>query len=388
MIPLYRQLHGGRELKRQPARMNPHSTESNTELRQQIQGMRDLNALLDLLGAEIDALGTVDGYLVNLRDADGEFLVTLKLRLTEPYRALEDTYYRYRTALAGGDALNVNTRAYHGREIVQCDLQSASDLERAMLQAWKLQQIAATAILDDDNFDEAPIGTLLLLKKHGHIEETVFAEIEDLISLFYQPLKHALEASYVQADRARLISATLDHSRFLHFVVELNNLTSTDTIYPTFATEVFRQFAFDGIGFFLLENGLLVNKRVEVADPHYEAIGQAWQAFLHAHPYQLHTADGGVAHTFVKNLPLLFHDVQQIMDLPMSDKDRQSLKILQTARTLLLVPICEGVSPRGVLAFYSLQNTVDIAEAELRTICKLADCFGAALDKIETHRGT
>jgi hypothetical protein len=345
-----------------------------------------LNALLDLLGAEIDALGTVDGYLVNLRDTDGECLVTLKLRLTEPYRALEDTYYRYRIALTGGDALNVNIRAYHGREIVQCDLQSASDLERAMLQAWKLQQIAATAILDDDNFDEPPIGTLLLLKEQGHIEEAVFAEIEQLISLFYQPLKQALDASFVQADRARLTSATLDHSRFLHFVVELNNLTSTDTIYPTFATEMFRQFAFDGLGFFLLENGLLANKRVEVADPHYESIGQAWQAYLRAHPYQLHTADGGIAHTFVKNLPLLFHDVQQIMDLPMSEKDRQSLQILRTARTLLLVPICEGVNPRGVLAFYSLQNTVDLAEADLRMICKLADCFGAAIEKIESHR--
>jgi|GEM_PF-2883868 len=386
MIPPYRQLYGGRESKHQPVRMNPHSTESKTELRQRIDDTHDLHALLDLFGVEIDALGVVDGYLINLRDAEGECLVTQKLRLTEPYRALEDTYYRYRVALTGGDARNVNTRAYHGREIVQCDLQSASDIERTMLQAWKLQQIAAVAILDDDNFNEPPIGTLLLLQERGHIEEVVFVEIENLISLFYQPLKHALDASFKQADRARLTSATLDHSRFLHFVIELNNLTSTDTIYPTFATEMFRQFAFDGVGFFLLENGLLVNKRVEVADPHYESVGQAWQAFLHAHPYQLHTADGGISHTFVKNLPLLFHDVQQIMDLPMSEKDQQSLQILETARTLLLVPICKGTIPRGVLAFYSLQNTVDIAEADLHTICKLADCFGMAIDKIESHR--
>lgn len=385
MIPLYRQLQGGREPKRHPVRMNPHSTESKTERQLRIDNARDLRALLNLLGEEIDSLGAVDGYLINLRDIDGEFLVTQKLRLTEEFRPLEDTYYRYKVALTG-DALNLNARAFHGREIVQCDRTSASDAELATLHGWKLEQIAAIAILDDDNFDETPIGTLVLLQQRGHIEEALFVEIEHLISLFYQPLKQALDASFVQADRARLTSATLDHSRFLHFVVELNKLTSTDTIYPTFATEMFRQFAFDGIGFFLLENDLLVNKRVEVADPQYEQLGHAWQEFLQAHPYELHTADGGIAHAFVKRQPLLFHDVQAIIGLPMSEKDRQSLDILQSARTLLLVPFLNGDKDCGVLTFYSLQDVVNISETDLRMICKLADCFGAAIDNINAHR--
>lgn len=364
--------------------MRSLSTEPGFELRERIERATALPALLDLLGEEIEKLGLVDGYLINLRDSTSENLISLKVRLTAEFHALEETYYRYKVALAG-DALNLSSRAFHSRGIVQCDLESASELQRSLLQAWKLQQIAAIAILDDDDFSQAPIGSLLLLKQKGQIDENVFVAIEQLITFFYQPLRQALEASFLQEHHEYGESAAIEQSRFLQFVVELNNSTSTETIYQMFATEIFRQFAFDGLGFFLLENKLLACKRVEVADPHYEDISQTWQGYLQDNPYELNTVDGGVSHTFLKNLPLLFHDVQRIVNLPMSEKDRQSLEVLQSARTLLLVPICSEQKPIGVLAFYSLEDPVNISGSNLDLICKLASFFGAAITNLALH---
>ncbi|HEY8023833.1 MAG TPA: hypothetical protein VIF60_04665 [Burkholderiaceae bacterium] len=355
--------------------------EAGIDLPKKVDGATELRALLDRFGAEIEKLGLVDGYLINLRDAASEYLVSQKVHLTPEFHNLEETYYRYKVALSG-DALNLNARAFHGRGIVQCNATNGSEIERNLLQLWKLHEIAAIAILDDADFNKTPLGTLLLLKQDGAIGENVFVAIEHLISSYHAPLQLALQRSYLQEHND---SATLEQSRFLQFVVELNNLTSTETIYQVFATEMFRQFAFDGMGFFLLEGDMLVNKRVEAADPHYDDISAAWSDYLRLNPYALDATDGGVSHTFLKNIPLVFHDVQSIMGLPMSVKDRGSLNILQTPRTLLLIPICDQQHAVGVLAFFSLSQPVEIAEGELQTILKLASYFGKAIRNINDH---
>jgi hypothetical protein len=360
------------------------SAESIPDLQQHINHSTELNALLDRFGDEIEKLGLVDGYLINLRDSDTEHLISLKVHLTAEFHVLEQTYYRYKVALSG-DALNLNARAFHSRGIVQCDSDNGTDIEKNLLKLWKLQEIAAIAILDDDDFSQAPIGTLLLLKQGGRIDEHIFVAIEKLISVFYKPLRVALENSFLQEPSDHIESAPPEKSWFQQFSAEMNNLTSTETIYQMFATEMFRQFAFDGVGFFLLENDLLLNKRVEAADPHYQDISEAWEKYLLGNPYILDTTDGGISHTFLKNLPLIFHDVQTIINLPMSEKDRHALNILRTPRTLLLVPICYKQNPIGVLAFYSLLEPVNVSESDLHLIRNLASFFGAAIIDLSRH---
>ena len=222
--------------------------ETNADLPTRIDVEGELRTLLDQFGAEIEKLNLVDGYLINLRDCAAENLVSQKVHLTPEFHGLEETYYHYKVALSG-DALNLNARAFHGRGIVQCNAANGSEIERNVLKLWKLNEIAAIAILDDSDFNKIPLGTLLLLKQHGEIGEHVFVAIEQLISTYHAPLQRALQHSFLQE---RQENATAEQSRFLQFVVELNNLTSTETIYQMFATEMFRQFAFDGAGFFLL----------------------------------------------------------------------------------------------------------------------------------------
>jgi GAF domain-containing protein len=159
----------------------------------------------------------------------------------------------------------------------------------------------------------------------------------------------------------------------------MNNATSIDSICHVFATELFRQYAFDGLGFFLLEDDALINRHVEAADPCYQDVSNAWGNYLRRHPYLLDATDGGISHAFLKNLPLMFHDVQTIIDLPMSKKDRESLNILRTMRTLLLVPVFRMQEVIGVLAFYSLVDTVNISKSDLRVISTLAASFGTAI---------
>jgi GAF domain-containing protein len=357
------------------------AAESDIVLQESIDSTRELQGLLDLFGAAIEQTGLVDGYMINLRDAQAEYLVSQKVHLTPEFHNLENTYHHYKVALSG-DALNLNARAYHNRGIVQCNFETGNEAEKNVLRLWKLEEIGAIAILDDGDFGKAPLGTLLLLKQQGELDDDVFVAMEHLISLFHGPLQSALHQSYLQRHTE---SNTLAQSRFLEFVVELDNLTSNDTVYEMFATEMFRQFAFDGVAFFLRAGNQLACKRVEMADPHYQDIGETWSDFLRNNPYALDITEGGISHTYLKQQSLYFPDVQTIRDLPMSDKDRQSLTILGSTRSLLLVPIGERQDAIGVLSFFSLQRTVSVSEEEQETIRLLAGHFGKALANTDDY---
>jgi hypothetical protein len=338
----------------------------------------DLATLLNMLGAEIEKLGIVDGYLINLRDAESENLVSLKVRLTPEFRFLEETYYRYKVPLAH-DSLNVSVKAFHSRGIVQCDTINGSAVEKQMLSLWKLNEITAIAILDDDDFTQPPIGTFLLLQEKGHMDEQIFFVLEQLVSVFYKPLRNAMEYAFLKEHRDRYEAATAQHSRLLEFIVEMNNLTAPEQIYDMFASEVFRMFPFSGIGFFLLEDDKLVNKRVISGDPLFDDIAVEWEKYLVGKPYVLDTTDGGVSHTFVRNKALVFDDVQAIMSLPMSEKDKQTLRIMKTPRTMLITPIRYQSKPMGVIVLYSLKGVIKISDAENHLFSNLSSFLGAAI---------
>jgi two-component system cell cycle response regulator len=348
------------------------------DLIERINGVNDLSVLLDMLGSEIEKLNLVDGYLINLRDAEAENLISLKVHLTPEFHFLEETYSRYKVALVH-DSLNVSVKAYHSRGIVQCDATNGTAVEKQLLSLWKLNEITAIAILDDDDFSQPPIGTFLLLQEHGHIDERIFFILEQLVAVFYRPLRNALEFSYLKEHRDRYEAASAQHSRLLEFIVEMNNLTSPDKVYEMFAGEVFRLFPFSGIGFFLLEDDVLVNKGVISGDPLFNDVAAEWEKYLGDKPYILDTTDGGVSHTFLRNKALMFDDVQIILSLPMSEKDRQTMRIMKTPRTMFITPIRYQNKPIGVIVFYSLANVIKVTDAESHLFGSLSSFLGAAI---------
>jgi two-component system cell cycle response regulator len=356
------------------------TAKSRVELIDRVKSTTKLEALLDLFGSEIEKLGLVDGYLLNLRDSEAAHLISLKVHFTPEFHFLDETYYRYKVPLSGS-ALNVSARAFHSRGIVQCDLVSGTKKEKQLLNLWKLNEIAAIAILDDDDFSQLPIGTILLLKQEGHLDDHVFNVLEQLITIFYRPLRNALEHSFIEEHRDRFETGTAEQLRLMQFAVKMASAPSADSTYEPFASEVFRRYAFEGAGFFLLENDLLVNRKVIAANPQHQAIATAWQNYLRDKPYLPEPTDGGVSHTYVRNMPLLFHDVQTIIHLPMSEKDRETLAIFKTPRTLLINPVHFRDKAIGVAVFYSVTGLVEVGESDLQMISTLCELLGASVTR-------
>jgi two-component system cell cycle response regulator len=156
-------------------------------------------------------------------------------------------------------------------------------------------------------------------------------------------------------------------------------MTSPERIYEMFSAELFHKLPFDLIGFFLLENEVLVSKKISVINQRYEARRAKWEQFLLTHPYQQNTTDGGISHTFMRNTHLLFPDVQKIKHLPMSINDQATLKLLSSVRTLLMVPIRHQNKPIGVITFFAFAEVLPISESDLKLLNNLSSFLGTAI---------
>lgn len=346
-----------------------------------------------MLGDQMEQLGLFDGYLINLVDATSEFLISKKVHFISEYQYLEKTYSGYKLAI-NGEVSNVSVMAFLQRQTIQADTTHCNDEIKKLLGLWKLDEIAAIPFLpQDDTISNRPIGTILLLKQSGKIKPEQFAQLDELIALFYGPLCNALEYAFLKEYQIRFEAAAAEQSRFLQFIVEMNNLTSPERIYDMFSGELFNKLSFDMAGFFLLENEVLMAKKITVTHPRYATRRAKWEQYLLAHPYQQNTTDGGISHTFMRNTHLLFPDVQKIKHLPMSANDQATMKILGNVRTLLLIPIQYQGKPIGVLAFFTFADVLEVSDSDLTLLHHLSAFLGTAiingrnyLRSMEQHR--
>lgn len=359
--------------------MTYYSIADKCVLLEQINSTLDLTTLLDLLGEQIEKLELLDGYLINLVNADETALISRKVHFTSEYQFLENTYAGYRIELTP-EATNLSVKAYLERKTIQADIGNATGEVKRLLGLWKLEDMAAIPLIATDNRQSTKLpGTIVLLKQQGKISAELLEIFDELVALFHAPLCNALEYAYLKDYQDRLEAAAAEQSRFLQFIVEMNNMTSPDRIYDMFAHELFHKLPFDQVGFFLLENEVLVSKKISIVNPRYEARRAKWEQFLLSHPYQQNTTDGGISHTFMRNTHLLFPDVQKVKHLPMSVNDQATLKILGGVRTLLMVPIRHQNQPIGVLTFFTFANPLEVSESDLILLNNLSAFLGTAI---------
>jgi diguanylate cyclase (GGDEF)-like protein len=355
-----------------------YSTEKRYEILRSIAKAEDLNSLLELLGEEIEKLSVVDGYLINLCGQSGDEIISMKIRFPAGYRYLEKTYHGYKTPV-NGDSANPNVRAFQSRRIVRVHANEGLESDKQILTRWNVDESSHLPMTDSENQDTPPLGILTLMRKNALIDQLAFDALNELISIFYAPLRTALNTSFLKEFQQRFQAAADEQARALEFIIELNNLTESDKVFDMFAVELFRRIPFECIGFFLHENGGLKSKMVACSAPQFDSIKDEWSAYLADKLYGLNSMDGGVAHAFLKNASMMFQDVQQVLHMPMSEKDLQTLRILKTPRTLLVLPIRYQKQPIGSIAFFSLTKIIDVSKADLRMLENLSSFLGTAI---------
>jgi len=332
--------------------------------------------LLDLLCAQIDALGVADGYLLNLRDASGTCLICLKIRYPAEYQNLEQSYRGYKIPLDNGQ---LNARTMATREVTRVHPGNASEEESNILQYWKIQEMVAVPLCRPEATSPPPIGVLVLLKQEHVIPDDALAGVQAIISLFHASLTRWLHLSHLELLHDEATAAVAENKRLLQFLDDMNGLTSVDKIYELFAAELFRQMPFDLASFSLVENDHLVIGKALAAKPRFESLRAEWEQHLRQTPYPLDPTVSGLVYVLLRDEAMTFPDFQEIRHLPLAGYDRKSLAILGTARTLFITPIRHHKKPIGVFALYSLEDRVELSDADLLLLGHLSSFLGTAI---------
>lgn len=352
------------------------STERTYDILSKITDAEYLDDLLDVLGSEIEALGIASSYLVNLLDASGKQLSSLKIRYIPEFRQLEQTYLKYKIPLNDG---HLNARVMANRSIERVNETNANPTEMQILHFWKMQEIIGVPICHPAIPASAPLGVIVLLQQDSPVTDAALADLQALLALFYKSLACWLRFSHLEEMHHAATAAVAENTRLLQFLDEMNSLTSIEKIYALFADELFRHLPFDIAAFWQVENNQLVLYKIAAASPKFENTCEEWRRYLTQKPYTLDPTASGAVYVLMRDDALFFPDLQEIRHLPMTELDLKSMAILKTARSLFISPIRYQKKPIGIFALYSLEKPLALSDEDQILLGYLSSFLGTAV---------
>ena len=354
---------------------SPHTSNEDLQaLFQRITASIDLAELLTDLGGRVERTGHFDGHLIYLRDEAGESLSCESVRLPDKHRAMQSTLRNHHLPFDFPD--------------VHCDcLLKATPLlfnerpaqpTRFTIDRFTLWELSAMAILPIICQGQT-IGTLTLIRQQGQIDPGWLPPLENLLHQFACQIRNALQYHWLKAKEAHFETLLRENEGFRSFVSQINSLTSEEHVYAMISHEFLRRFSFDIAAIMLREGDELVIKQcTDISGQFGDAIAR-WNAYAERFAYRIDQPDGASVSAFLRNSYLHFHDAMEVLHLPMSEKDREVIRIMQTPRTFLCMPIRQQNTPVGILWLFSLQAPVELDDASLRTIEQLCAFIGTAI---------
>ena len=348
-----------------------------------ISQSRDLNDLLDLMGEQIAGVEGVCGYFINLIDADRDNLICEKLKLPAGFSGVEETYRHLRFPVDSDDP---NVRCYReGRSLIldqqALGAEAAPSTTGVRFERWRMTGLAIVPISTSTHC----MGTIAVFRAEGGFQPDTLERLEAVVPLFNRPIGNALYHRNLKQKEDELNAAIAAQNQFLRFIAQVNSLTSTESIYDMIAREFLGRFPFDLVGVLTRTDDQIVLRRITAGSERYRPVEERLTKYFNDRPYELSEADGASALVYLKDSPLYFQDATTIMDLPMSAKDRGSLEIMETPRTVFILPIRRNREPIGVLWLVSLAEIVPLGDSDRDFVELLCSFIGTAMANAELY---
>ncbi|MFL0803715.1 MAG: sensor domain-containing diguanylate cyclase [Agarilytica sp.] len=353
------------------------------ELLSAINNVIELEELLEIFGQQIDKLGLFDAYLINLVDDTGENLVCEKIRLPKGYESIESTYFHYNFSL-DGDFVNVDS--YKRNDAITIDRASIQGYEphvRTRFERWKIHQLIVVPI--PATKAGKSLGTIMAFRQDKDLAPESEKALHNAAIPFSPRIQAALKFNRLKDKQTQVDQIASEQTRFLEFVTTINNLTSTEDIYEAISKEFLRQLPFEHVSVMMKEGNKIMCKKNMVHNSHYQEFCDRWDNYLSNTPYKLDIADGATPTALLNNSHLLFPDVMKILHLPMSEKDRIGLTMLDTPRTFLFMPIRHANQAIGLIWLISFTKTVEISEEQLKLVELLCAFIGTSIKNAEVY---
>jgi diguanylate cyclase (GGDEF)-like protein len=172
--------------------------------------------------------------------------------------------------------------------------------------------------------------------------------------------------------------------QFIADITLMNSLTAVDEVYASIAAEFINRFHFDMVNILLEEDGELAMVHTSFSEA-FAHLTANWEPFRRATRYSLTVRDGQSALIFLNNQRFLVEDAAKILHLPMSDKDRAALTMMETPHTFIIAPIRLDGNAIGVLWLATLGDVIALPENDLALIDLLMSFISTAIRNARAH---
>ncbi len=340
----------------------------------------ELDGLLTIMGQEIEAADHFDGYLINLIDEEKENLVCEKIKLPPEFAEIESSFYKMNYPLKTKD---ITIDAFNSCSTLFFDTKSIlehSGSTRNRFERWKMQYLAIIPIIAGSE----PLGTILVFKQNDELFKEKVHLVEKLASLFYDQIKNSIFYSRLKEREELINTASARNKRMLEVINHINNITSTREIYKMILKELLEVFNFDLGSILLHQNDKLQTIESSVINPEFEKINKDFIEWSVQNPYEIEITQGSTAIAFINNIHFFFPHVDKIRDLPMAQRDKTILDMLEP-KSLMIMPIRLADKPVGIIWLYSLDQSVECTQQDIDLIEMLSSFAGTAIRNAELY---
>lgn len=345
----------------------------------------DLPDVLNGLREDLCSAPEIDGCEINLLNEKGDALVTAHLTLPEEFFGIQNTYLGFHYQLDQADANATVFKTNIPMIITQNDLGALGETTRMRFERWKIHSLAVLPILMPlKNGGEKTVGTIAVFSQRSRFTGVAMARLEALSDL-YAPQIHVHWHCHQAIERRKLADVMYaETQQFIQYITQMNSLTAVDAVFSSIGSEFIERFHFDMVNILLAEQGELAMVHTSFSQP-FAHVRERWEAFRCATRYSLSMRDGQSAMIFLSRQRFLVQDVLQILHLPMSEKDKNALALLQTPRTFMIVPIRLNDEVIGVMWLVSLDEPLHLPETDLTLIELLASFISTAIRNAQVH---
>jgi two-component system cell cycle response regulator len=328
-----------------------------------------LEKLPHLLGAALNRLPMLSGYALYMLDGESDALQCRYMRLPDQYRAMEKTMARAKVQIHGSEPIAEVFQSGKTLHIDESLRQADPSRFGANFSAWGFDYMELVPVTAHGN----RLGVIVFFGLEGL--PIPMNRIMTWLQVFvrqYSRLQAIDLAVFIPS-----LSQTNEQRQFLNFLVRINRLSSPETVYHQIGKEFMRRYPFNLFAVLLAEDTDLRMQYVMPSGEQFETIAEKLKSWAQNVRYSLTNSQGANQLAYSQRTGLHFPDVQEVLHMPMAEKDREGLLLLETARTFLMIPVLFRDESIGVFWLVSLEKTVDIQEDDLHLLEALGNFFGS-----------
>jgi diguanylate cyclase (GGDEF)-like protein len=334
---------------------------------------------------DIFANSAVHGCEVNLCNDTGNALVTAHLTLPAEFGGIQKTYLGFQYHLNIPDANSHVFKSGEARLITEQELGAYDETTRMRFERWKMRYLFVLPLMCQRQDGTAlVVGTVGIFGQAEAFDQKAMAQFEATADLYAPQMLVHWNCQQAVERRKTADVMYAEMQQFIKYITQMNSLTSLDQVFTSIGNEFIERFHFDMVNILLEENGELPMVHTSFSAP-YQYLTEKWEPFRKQTRYSLSVRDGQSALIFQKNQLFHVQDVMKILHLPMAEKDKMGLSLMETPRTFMIVPIRLDTQVIGVMWLASLAKPIDLPPTDLALIELLASFISTAICNAKAH---